>query len=58
MPSGKSRGIKSDVLKEVSVQKALGEEHWQKEGGKKLRDMKSKNGRRWIRGDPEAEKIY
>ena len=29
-----------------------------KKGEKKLRAMKSKNGRRWIRGEPEAEKIY
>ena len=29
-----------------------------KEVGKELRDTKSKNGRRWIRGEPEAENIY
>lgn len=27
-----------------------------KKGGKKPRDMKSKNGRRWIRGEPKQKK--
>lgn len=39
MPSGKPRGIKSEMLKEASIQKALGEECQQKEAWEKGKDI-------------------